>query len=264
MKVLIVEGNEAKVSAQMVARGGIPYHRLFCDVIHALAPHIKTIVATPTDADYTILSAAALQQYDAVLWTGSALDPDPSIPLVQVQIAQSQQVFKSKIPYYGSCWGLQIAVLASGGKTAVCKNGVEMGIAKNIQLTEDGKNHPLLKSRTEKFNAFCVHFSEASEIPDTAKILAYNDHSQVQALEIHHDGGVFFGVQYHPEYNINTMKNAFSRNHEKLVQLGIYDKTTDPDIYVENMVKNAPAQDFTAPIHTQEIQNFLTYAESKV
>ena len=263
MKALIFEGNLATTSQQMVAHGGIPYHQLFCNVMHAIDPNITTEVAYPTEANYTIIPASELQQYDAVLWTGSALDPDPSIPQVHRQIAQSQQVFKSQIPYYGSCWGLQIAVLASGGKTALCKNGVEIGIAKNIHLTEAGRTHPLLKNRTAKFNAFCIHFSEISKIPNRAKILAYNAHSQVQALEITHDGGVFFGVQYHPEYTIATMQNAYRRNHQKLLQMGIYQQTTNPDVYVENMVQQSNIGDFDASVHTQEIRNFLEYARAE-
>ena len=259
MKIIVFEGNTSQTCQRVMRYGGIPYHQLFRDVIQGFDDRISVDFAYPADEGYVQLSAQDLQQYDGAFWTGSALNPYDDIPAVTQQIEQSKQVFQSGIPYYGSCWGLQVAVVASGGKTSPCKQGLEVGVAKNIQLTEAGKNHPLVSTRENGFLAFCLHYAEVSQLPEQSTVLAYNDHSQVQAIEIKHAGGTFFGVQYHPEFDVDTMKAGYRRNHEKFLEIGVYQNVADSDDYVDDMLKQYPHDAFTAPVHPQEIYNFLNY-----
>ena len=82
--------------------------------------------AYPADVDYMYLDEKTLQQYDYVFWTGCCLNAYDTSDEVLQQIEQAKIVFKSGVPYYGSCWGLQIAVMASGGMVAPCINGIEI------------------------------------------------------------------------------------------------------------------------------------------
>ena len=57
-----------------------------------------------------------LQKYDGVVWSGSSLSVYDKDPVVKKQIDFANQCFDQKVPSFGSCWALQIASVACGGK----------------------------------------------------------------------------------------------------------------------------------------------------
>ena len=77
--------------------------------------------------------------------------------------------------------------------------GREIGFGRRIRITEAGVKHPLFKSKPPVFEALTVHLDEVESLPLKGTVLAMNDHSGVQAAEIQYEGGVAWGVQYHPE-----------------------------------------------------------------
>ena len=52
-------------------------------------------------------------------------------------------------------------------------------------------------------------------------MLAANAVSPVQAAAIRHDGGTFWGVQYHPEFSLDELAVILRRRTEALVQNGL-------------------------------------------
>ena len=54
---------------------------------------------------------------------------------------------KKKI--FAICWGLQLIVTASGGEVKKSNTGTQVGIAVDIELTSDGLNHPVYKSKSD-------------------------------------------------------------------------------------------------------------------
>ena len=51
-------------------------------------------------------------------------------------------------------------------------------------------------------------------------LLASNRVTQVQAAEIRFDGGVFWGVQYHPEIGLDEVAGALRRQVDELIEAG--------------------------------------------
>ena len=54
----------------------------------------------------------------------------------QVELARA--VYKSGTPFFGSCWGLQVATVAAGGSVRQNPRGREVGIARDLTLTSAG------------------------------------------------------------------------------------------------------------------------------
>ena len=54
------------------------------------------------------------------------------------------------------------------------------------------------------FEAITVHRDDVDQLPDGTVVLASNDMG-LQALEIRHARGTFWGVQYHPEYSYSEI-----------------------------------------------------------
>ena len=56
--------------------------------------------------------------------------------------------------------------------------------------------------------------------PGDTTVLASNAYSDVQAAEIRHEGGVFWGVQYHPEFPLRQVASILGRMVPILVEEG--------------------------------------------
>ena len=262
MKILIFEGNTLEKCQEMIDTKGTPYFERFTKILKSFDAKIETFIEFPTKKDYKFFTKDYLVKFDGVIWTGSGLNAYDKIPEVTQQIEQAKIVFDSKIPFYGSCWGLQIATVAAGGIVAPCKNGIELGIAEDIELTQEGQNHFLPQGR-KKFSAFCVHTSEVHQLAPHSKVLAKNSHSQFQALEIQYQGGFFWGVQYHPEFTLKDILNIYQRNMEEYKKLGFPDHLEEMKKILQEKIKKEKAH-FDAAIHQTEILNFLQFITTKI
>jgi GMP synthase (glutamine-hydrolysing) len=215
---MIVEGN----SAEGRATYRIGYDKIasesFAATLRALAPDADCDIVFAADAGAA--APAALADYDGVFITGSALNLYDGGPEVERQIALARALFAAGTPFFGSCWGLQIACAAAGGRVFKNPRGREIGVARNIWLTEAGRRHPLLRGRPPAYDAVCSHL-DIVELPEGGVALAANALAPVQAAEIAHDGGLFWGVQYHPEYEFAEVAAIIERRAGSLAREGL-------------------------------------------
>lgn len=160
-----------------------------------------------------------LSSFNGILWPGCNLTIyDEQDLRVTKMISIANLGFEKGIHQFGSCWGAQIAVYIAGGKVKSNPKGREMGIARNISLSEDGINHPMYKNKPKVFEAFISHVDEITSMPDNSKILSGNKFTSVQAVDVKYKNGSFWAVQYHPEYNFSEMSKLIKAREEKLIQ----------------------------------------------
>jgi GMP synthase (glutamine-hydrolysing) len=162
-----------------------------------------------------------LDDYDGVTMTGSALNIYDGGPPVTHQIDLAKAVFAAGIPFFGSCWGLQVAVTAAGGEVHANPKGREFGFARRILLTDAGREHPLFAGKPVVFEAPAVHRDSIAMLPRGAEILARNDFG-VQAAAFTFGRGTFWGVQYHPEYDYLDLAATAERYGDTLVTEGMF------------------------------------------
>jgi GMP synthase (glutamine-hydrolysing) len=140
-------------------------------------------------------------------------------------------VFEAGVPSFGSCAGLQVATVAAGGTVRPSRRGREAGFARRITVSEAGHRHPLLAGRPASFDAPAFHSDEVETLPDGGTLLAFNTVSEVQAVEIRHGAGVFWGVQYHPELDLHEVAGALRRQCDDLVSEGYVGSSEDLERY---------------------------------
>jgi GMP synthase (glutamine-hydrolysing) len=165
---------------------------------------------------------AALDQYDGIAWTGCSLCVYDKCDEVDRQIAFAKAAFAHGVPGFGSCWAAQIAVVAAGGRVQANPNGREMGIARKIQLTPEGRAHPMYEGKSSVFDAYISHDDEITHLPPGAVKLASNPWSLVQSVSVTHLGTPFWGLQYHPEYDLHEMARLTWCRIEKLMKRGFF------------------------------------------
>ena len=175
-------------------------------------------------------------EFLAVLWTGSNLNVyHRDNPAVARQIEFSASTYEASTPAFGSCWGLQVAVTAAGGEVSPNPRGREIGFARGVQLTAEGRNHPMLEGKPSVFDNFSSHLDEATRLPAGAVVLAANAYSNVQAVEIRRSRGTFWGVQYHPEYDLHEMACLLTARARNLIEEGFFRDADDLARYVEKL-----------------------------
>jgi GMP synthase (glutamine-hydrolysing) len=106
---------------------------------------------------------------------------------------------------------------------------------RRILPTEAGRSHPLLAGRPASYDAPSLHSDEVDMLPPGAVLLAGNRVSAVQAAEIRFDGGVFWGVQYHPELSLDEVAGDLRREADGLVEAGLARGRGDVEAYARQL-----------------------------
>jgi GMP synthase (glutamine-hydrolysing) len=198
-RVLVIDGNRAATREQQVAAGGRSSGEGYVEVLQQLAP-LDCDIVRPADGEVRLPDGVALADYDGVAITGSALNVYDGGAAIERQLALASAVFDSGVPFFGSCWGLQIAVTVAGGRVRPNPLGREFGFARRVTLNEAGRAHGMFGGKPPVFEAVTVHRDDIAQLPAGAVELASSDMG-LQAVELRHGRGVFWGVQYHPEYS---------------------------------------------------------------
>lgn len=220
LRFLIVEGN-ARAAREAHRRSyGETSGDSYATVLRGIEKDSIADIALPTDEGANLPDPAGIESYDGVFVTGSALNIYDLQPAVTRQIELMRAVYRSTAPAFGSCWGLQLGAVAAGGAVHRNPKGREIGFARRLTRSPAGVNHPLLEGRPAAWDAPAIHLDEVTRPPGDATTLAFNAMSDIQAAEFSHEGGVFWGVQYHPEFSLREIAAILRRRAHVLVAEG--------------------------------------------
>ena len=223
-RILIIDGYTKAAREQLQSGGASLAADLYVRMLQRSTPAgVECDVIFPADPGASLPVGAAIRDYDGVAWTGCSSCVFSGEPDVAEQIEFARECFRRGVPAFGSCWAAQIAVVAAGGEVALHPNGREMGIARGITLTDEGRAHPLYEGKPAVFDALTSHDDEVTVLPTGAVRLAGNDFTRMQSVVVKHDGTEFWGLQYHPEYNLHEMARLMFCRLEKLVKLNFFE-----------------------------------------
>ncbi len=241
-RFLIIDGY-SKQSRDDLEKAGMTFAwQLYANMLKTYLPDAEYDILLPSDEGVSMPDNSQLEAYGGIIWTGCNLSVnDTDNPSVSNQIEMAKRIYQIGTPSWGSCWGLQIAVVAAGGKVVENPKGREMGFARKIQLTDQGKDHPMYEGKASVFDAYISHDDMVSEIPEGGVVLSGNDFTAVQSMEVRHQNGVFWATQYHPEYDLHEMASLMIAREEKLTNIGYFSGREDFITYVK-LLKDLFAQ----------------------
>jgi GMP synthase (glutamine-hydrolysing) len=235
-RLLVLDAYAPEGRAALRRVGGTEAGLLYRRVLTGLAPDAAVDVCHPADSDTVLPSGRSLTDYDGVVWTGSSLSVlEQEDPRVRRQIELARAVYREGVPSFGSCWAAQLSVVAAGGRCAANPKGREFGVARRIRLADEGRVHPLYAGKAAVFDAFTSHADEVVELPGAARLLASNDWSRIQAVDIESASGVFWAVQYHPEYDLHEVASLCRLRRDELVAQGTYASTEGAQQAIDDM-----------------------------
>ncbi len=229
-RVLVVDAYPREGRARLTDCGGTEAGLLYQNLLGRIAPGVATEVCHPADGE--VPETSGLSRYAGAVWTGSNLSIlEHDDPKVSRQIGLVRDLLAAGVPSFGSCFAIQLAAVALGGRCGASPNGREFGIARKIRLNAEGRAHPLYRDKPEVFDAFTSHADEVVELPPETSLLASNGWSNVQGAS----AGDFWAVQYHPEYDLHEVASLCRLRKQELVAQGTFSKDEEADRYIESL-----------------------------
>ncbi|MBF5092902.1 type 1 glutamine amidotransferase [Novosphingobium sp. NBM11] len=240
-RLLLMEGNTADKRARAAELGVRSSSEIYALAILAHFPDFDLDVVNAADADWAIPGGRSFADYDGFDVTGSSLHAYDKEFAVTNQIAILRDAAEAGLPVFGSCWGLQIAVMAAGGQVEYNPRGREVGFARKIVRTAAGADHPMFAGKGAVFDAPCIHYDEVTRLPDNATLLASNAHSVVQAAVVPVGRSEVWAVQYHPEFDIAQLVQLYTLYADDMIAQGFFSDRAALDAYVKVLTGLAAA-----------------------
>ncbi len=195
---------------------------LYAEMLKKYLPNAEYSVWFPSD-HAAPPDGLGPSHYQGILWTGCNLTIYHHNDIrVTRQIEYAKQAYEDGTPGFGTCWGLQMAAAAAGGEVKANPRGREMGLARKIHLTTEGAGHPFMEGKPPVYSGYISHLDEVTQLPPGAVLLASNDFTRVQAIEVKHKKGSFWATQYHPEYDLHEVARLITAREPKLVPEGFF------------------------------------------
>ncbi len=225
------EGRRALHKADLQPAGEL-YRRL----LEQFSPDAQVDVCLAADADVNP-PPGGLGAYQGACWTGSSLAAHKGEnPSVRRMVELCRALFRAGVPQFGSCFAAHLAVTAAGGACARHPRGREFGVAQPIRLSPEGVRHPLFAGRAPVFQALVCHEDEVVRLPPGGRVLAGNDWCRVQALEVEHEAGRFFALQYHPEYDLAEVAKIGKAREAELIGQGRFASPDEAESWRSKMI----------------------------
>lgn len=223
LRFLIIDGYPKQSRDDLQTAGMKLAWGLYADMLVQHLPAVAYDILLPSDPDVEMPSAKDLSAYAGIIWTGCNLSiNDTENPSISGQIDLARDAYEVGVPSFGSCWGIQIAAVAAGGKVEPHPKGREMGMGRKIYLTSEARKHPMFEGKPHVFEGFVSHDDVVTDIPPGGVLLAGNGFARVQAIAVTHKKGTFWATQYHCEYNLHEMARLIVAREKKLVAAGFF------------------------------------------
>ena len=256
-KILVVEGN-LKEENQSFSEAGIQTHTE--SLKHSLSyftDQLNIDVVNPSSDENISENIDTLESYDGLIWGGSSLNIYNNTPEIKRQIEFMKECQKKIKKVLAICWGMQVAVTAAGGEVKKGEKGSHRGIARDIEINENGLNHLLYKNKNKKFNTPAFNFDEVVTLPENSVLLASNPINNVQGLNFKIGNCDVWGLQYHPEITYNKMINLIIFRKDRLIERGAFKDQNQIDDHIKNIeIENKKSDKLS---RMRELENWLDY-----
>ena len=260
LKLLIVEGNTKEENINFNNAGCVPQSQNFKLHIKKLEPNSEIDIAEPGNDNSILKIISSLKKYDGVVLTGSTLRLKEDIKEVKKHIDFAKTCFKHEKKIFGACWGLQVTVIAAGGKCRVSPNGPHIGIAYDIELTEEGKKHKIYSTKPEKFTTPAFNYDEVEIPPKNSILLASDKINKFQALHFCVGKSEVWGIQYHPEIPYDYMIKLIKHRSKSMLEKNVFKNQDEINRHI-NFIEKAKST-LSDDIRTIELKNWLYYLKN--
>ena len=260
LKLLIVEGNTKEENVNFGNAGCVPQSQNFKKHLQKIEPNSEIDIVEPIDDESISKIISSLKKYDGIVLTGSTLRLNEDIAEVKKHIEFAKTCFRHEKKIFGACWGLQVTVMAAGGKCRVSPKGPHIGIAHDVELTEEGKKHKLYSNKPAKFTTPAFNYDEVEIPPKNSILLASDKINKFQALHFYVGKSEIWGLQYHPEIPYDYMIKLIKHRSKGMLEKKVFRNQDDINLHVDSIEKCK--LNLSDDMRTAELRNWLSYLKN--
>ncbi len=151
-----------------------------------------------------------------IVITGSHAMVTEDLPWMQACATWLRAATARHVPVLGICFGHQLLGHALGGVVGPNPRGLELGTV-TVETMPAAADDPLWRDQPPAFAANAVHYQSVLQPPPGAVVLARNAHEDVHAFRV---GAACWGVQFHPEFNVQAMQGYIAHLQPEPAQAG--------------------------------------------
>ena len=257
LNLLIVEGNTNEENTNFDAAGCIPQSENFKLHVKKLEQNCEVDIVSPGDDKSISKIVLSLKKYNGIILTGSTLRVNDNSREIKKHIQFVKKCFDNEKKIFAACWGLQITVTAAGGKCRISPNGTHIGIAEDIELTEEGKKHDLYASKSHRFTTPAFNHDEVETPPNNSILLASDRINKFMALQFNVGKSEIWGLQYHPEIPYDYMIKLIKHRSKSLIDKKVFKDINEVNSHI-GIIEKAKIE-LKDNIRTLELKNWLNH-----
>jgi GMP synthase (glutamine-hydrolysing) len=257
LNILIVEGNIREDSEFFVKAAGASAADNLKNLILKIEPSTKTEIVNPGHDEETSYALKNINKFDGIVFTGGAMRINDMTDVIKKHIKFASDCFNQSKKILAICWGLQVCSTAAGGKVNPGKNGAHIGIASDVVINKEGKEHFIYKDKKNKFTTPAFNFDEVTELPKDAILLSSDKVNNVMGVSFTAGNSEITGLQYHPDYEYYQMINLIAGRKERLFNNKNFLNEDDYEKHIAYIKSKNELLNFDD--RTCEVRNWLKY-----
>jgi GMP synthase (glutamine-hydrolysing) len=257
LNILIVEGNIREDSEFFVKAAGASAADNLKNLILKIEPSIKTEIVNPGHDEETSYALKNINKFNGIVFTGGAMRINDMTDVIKKHIKFASDCFNQNKKILAICWGLQVCSTAAGGKVNPGKNGAHIGIASDVIINNEGKEHFIYKDKKNKFTTPAFNFDEVTELPKDAILLSSDKVNNVMGVSFTAGNSEITGLQYHPDYEYYQMINLIAGRKERLFNNKNFLNEDDYEKHIAYIKSKNELLNFDD--RTCEVRNWLKY-----
>jgi GMP synthase (glutamine-hydrolysing) len=257
LNILIVEGNIREDSEFFVKAAGASAADNLKNLILKIEPSTKTEIVNPGHYEETSYALKNINKFNGIVFTGGAMRINDMTDVIKKHIKFASDCFNQNKKILAICWGLQVCSTAAGGKVNPGKNGAHIGIASDVIINNEGKEHFIYKDKKNKFTTPAFNFDEVTELPKDAILLSSDKVNNVMGVSFTAGNSEITGLQYHPDYEYYQMINLIAGRKERLFNNKNFLNEDDYEKHIAYIKSKNELLNFDD--RTCEVRNWLKY-----
>ena len=257
LNILIVEGNIREDSEFFIKAAGASAADNLKNLILKIEPSTKTEIVNPGHDEETSYALKNINKFNGIVFTGGAMRINDMTDVIKKHIKFASDCFNQNKKILAICWGLQVCSTAAGGKVNPGKNGAHIGIASDVIINNEGKEHFIYKDKKNKFTTPAFNFDEVTELPKDAILLSSDKVNNVMGVSFNAGNSEITGLQYHPDYEYYQMINLIAGRKERLFNNKNFLNKDDYEKHIAYIKSKNELLNFDD--RTCEVRNWLKY-----
>ena len=257
LNILIVEGNIREDSEFFIKAAGASAADNLKNLILKIEPSTKTEIVNPGHDEETSYALKNINKFNGIVFTGGAMRINDMTDVIKKHIKFASDCFNQNKKILAICWGLQVCSTAAGGKVNPGKNGAHIGIASDVIINNEGKEHFIYKDKKNKFTTPAFNFDEVTELPKDAILLSSDKVNNVMGVSFNAGNSEITGLQYHPDYEYYQMINLIAGRKERLFNNKNFLNEDDYEKHIAYIKSKNELLNFDD--RTCEVRNWLKY-----